>query len=1649
MKKLISKSARSLVYHIRQDSGADAILKIFPDDAETEELVQRELELSHKFTTPHFRKALSRTIHNNQLALLLEHIEGISLKSYLQKNPCSLESFYSIALNILDLLDDLQRLRMLHNRFNPYNILIEPVSGRLTLIDFSMAECAPFSPQFHAASKLDAAELPYFPPEQIGRIGRKSDYRSDFFSAGVLFYEILTRQLPYKSNQIGELLREIVLSPVPSARWVNSQIPKCLDEVLSKLLSKSTVDRYQSVYGLRRDIEFCRDSAESPEKRMAFIPGQHDRAIGFKISEKIYGRESDMGVLSQQLQHCIDGQKALVQIQGAPGTGKTALANRVRIEVLQQGGVFIYGQFDITKKENPFYAIAFALKELATHILCEDQHRLEQWRSVLHSAVGEVGKVLTNFVPEFKWIIGEQPEVPALTGAEAQSRLEYVFQRLFETLAVQGQPLIVFLDDFQWADHSSSQLVDALIHYPRLKYFMLITASRPDPNAMVLSSPVYKTNITHLSLRNLTSTDIYALLEDSIPTSDNHTLAQLIFEKTNGNPFYTHQFLHALWQSEVFSYDSRQNHWHYNSSQLSLLKETENVLEFILNRLKTLSGPTMGVLQVASCFGRQFGLNDLSVVCGKSIVYCQELLEDALLKEFIRKAQADNYEFAHDHILESVYQGLQELQRKCIHASIGQHFLKTYGNSPHSETLFNTTRQLHLGLEELPADEHWNYLILNYKCGVESSSKAAFSPALEYYRRAIMVLRPEHWGVHYELIVNLYIGAAESAAIVGERAMAEAWAQEIINRSNTLATRMKGYEVKLDILNENHEMSSAIELLLVLLNDLGYPIKRNPSQLDLLIEYGKTKLLLKGRKAEALAHLPAMTHESALMFMKLTAKCTTSIFSAAPELLPSIVFKQVQLSLKFGNSPYSAVGYAAYGFALASIMGDLNQGYAFGKLALGLVQTKPSDQVQAKVMAMFYGFLSYWKSDIREAIPALKKSYIMGRETGDLLYASFSATFHSCLLFFTGERLHLVAQLMQEDSVIILEMKQDLVYVVSENQRQMVHHLVSPQATDLSITGNEPTEKVFVQKLLDKKDSATLFDFYVYKLFLHYLLSEATLAYSFAEKAREREDESSSRQMSYPHYLLIAALAASDAYILEPHRRYLQRIQNAKTKLKKIAHSAPGNFLGMYQMVAGAYCSATGDLEMAKKYFGDGIEFAREKNYLHLEAIGYEALGKIFARTKAWSHCELVIRKSYATYWAWGSMAKCLHLERQYPELFIKDIRPQLPQRVDTVEQAIMMLQGRISTISDVKLLLKSLMQMVVELCHVDRALLLFSGWDQSIQVKIEEKAMSQILNSDAEVNGGFPLSAIHLALRSGQPVWSADLSKDARFFSDPYISQNAVQSLIGFPLGQGGNVKAIIYLETLTDRLPIGQETLNTLNAMAGLFHISVENAQLLEEHERVRRLETDYNNQLLTISHSAEENERRRIAADLHDDIGALLSTIKLYLSHGNSTAEINLKAKIILDQAIQNLRQLSHRLSPASLEKFGLVVALQSMIHDIQQASHLQIELRTNLVGRLPESIEVQLYRILQELFNNTLKYAQASSIFLRLEQKHNLLECEYTDNGVGFDMGAIQLKHEAGKAIGLQNIANRSRTLGGKLYIYSTVGHGIRMNLEIKL
>jgi serine/threonine protein kinase len=610
--------------------------------------LRHEFKILDSLDHPGIIKPLALETYPNGLALILEDFGGISLKQYLSQTALAIDEFLDIALQLVSALVELHQHQIVHKDLNPRNLLIHPSSGQVKIIDFSLSSrlSRQNTTSHPTASDPNLLEgtLAYLSPEQTGRMNRTVDYRSDFYALGVTFYELLTGQLPFQATDPLELVHcHIAKTPLPPHQLLPS-IPIALADLVMKLLAKTAEDRYQSALGLKADLLTCRQQLQQTGTIDPFPVGQLDCFSQFLIPQTLYGRDQEVATLLTTFDQVSAGAAELMLVSGYSGIGKTSLVHEVHKPISQRRGYFIAGKFDQFKRNVPYASLAQAFQELIRQLLTESDAQIAGWKTALLKALGANGQLIVEVIPEVERIIGPQPAVPQLGPAEAQNRFNRVFQQFVRVFSQPDHPLVIFLDDLQWADLPSLKLIELLATNPESQYLLLLGAFRN--NEVSLTHPLMPTldriqaagtAVHRLVLQPLGLPEVTQLVAHTLHTdlANAQPLAELVFKKTQGNPFFLTQLLKSLYQDGLLWFDFDQGRWQWDMAVLQGIEITENVVELMVNQIQKLSAETQQVLKLAACMGDKFALDILAIVNETSFAATATALWQALQAEFV------------------------------------------------------------------------------------------------------------------------------------------------------------------------------------------------------------------------------------------------------------------------------------------------------------------------------------------------------------------------------------------------------------------------------------------------------------------------------------------------------------------------------------------------------------------------------------------------------------------------------------------------------------------------------------------------------------------------------------------------------------------------------------------------------------------------------------------------------------------------------------------------------------------------------------------------------------------------------------------------------------------------------------------------------
>ncbi|MBC2694119.1 MAG: serine/threonine-protein kinase PknK, partial [Desulfobacteraceae bacterium] len=871
----------------READNLPVILKILkkthpaPDELA---LYRHEFDITSSLHLKGVVRAYSLEDYENRLAIIFEDFNGKSLDRLMAGSRLSLEEFLAIAIKTVDALESIHAENIIHKDVNPANIVINHETGELKIIDFGISTT--LSREEPAVKNLNILEgtLAYISPEQTGRMNRVLDYRTDFYSLGVILYELICRKLPFESDDLLEIIHSHIAKEPVEPYKLDQKIYRSVSEITMKLLAKNAEDRYQSSWGIKADLAECLSQLKNSGRIEPFPIAMHDISDRLQVFQRLYGREKEIEILMDAFERTANGEREVLMVAGRAGTGKTSIVKEIYKPIIARKGYFVSGKFDQFHRDVPYKAVIETFQELIRQILTESDIRLDQWREKLLAALGTNGQIIIDMIPNVELIIGTQPSVPKLEPFATQNRLNLVFQNFIQALCQQDHPLTIFLDDMHWADSASLKLVELMFTNKMAKYFFLIGAYRdnqvtPEHPLMITLNAIKKQGIAinHITLFSLDIENITQLLSDLLHADKEAAkpLAELVMQKTGGNPFFTEIFLKSFYEKKLLRFvppvpGADRGEWEWDMAGIKTLDITANVVELLTGKIRQFSKKTQQALKLGSCIGDQFELQTLAAICKKSSEETAASLQEALAESLVMisgdayklidpdieepaMGRRVEYRFSHERIHHATYSLISETERKLIHQQIGQYLLRIIPPEQHKKRIFDIVNQLNLGVELIDCQSDRNELVkLNLMAGRIAKQSAAFESAFFYLRAGIGLLGEDNWKSEYDMSLELYTEAAEAAYLCAEYALMEEFVLCILQRGKVLLDRAKAYEIRIEAYKAQYKLQEAIETALSILKELGLRFPEKPNKLNIMLDLLRTRLLLAGKRTSKL-----------------------------------------------------------------------------------------------------------------------------------------------------------------------------------------------------------------------------------------------------------------------------------------------------------------------------------------------------------------------------------------------------------------------------------------------------------------------------------------------------------------------------------------------------------------------------------------------------------------------------------------------------------------------------------------------------------------------------------------------------------------------------------------------------------------------------
>ncbi|WP_416666617.1 trifunctional serine/threonine-protein kinase/ATP-binding protein/sensor histidine kinase [Egbenema bharatensis] len=1316
--------SRTIVYRAVQTSTQQSVvIKVLRREYPSfSELVQfcNQYTIAKNLPIPGIIQPLHLEPLGKGYALVMEDWGGVALGQYIQHHPLGLSEMIAIAIQLADILHDLGQHRVVHKDIKPANILIHPETKQVKLIDFSIASLLPKETQEIQNPNVLEGTLAYLSPEQTGRMNRGIDYRSDFYSLGVTLFELATGQLPFHSSEPMELLHCHLAKQPPSICDVNPNLPLMLGEIIRKLMAKNAEDRYQSAIGLKHDLMQCQKNLHGP---VWFELGQHDVSDRFLIPEKLYGREQEVTTLLYSFGRVANGAAELMLVAGFSGIGKTAVVNEVHKPIVRWNGYFIKGKYDQFNRNVPFSAVVQALRDLMEQLLSESDVQLEQWKHRILSVVGENGQVLTEVIPELEQIIGSQPPAPDLSGSAAQSRFNRLFQKFIAVFATPEHPLVMFLDDLQWADAASLNLMQVLMTEKASGYLMLIGAYRdnevsPTHPLMLTLEDIQKTNarINTLTLAPLNQSDVNQLIADAFSCTPDLAwpFTELVYQKTAGNPFFITQFLKALYEDGLITFDGEIGFWQCDLATVRSLALTDDVVEFMSLQLQKLPSATQSILKLAACVGNQFDLATLAIVSEQPELETALSLWKALQEGFIiptnevykfyqnssifshqsttritdsqitnfqinnsqitdrSKELIVNYKFLHDRVQQAAYSLIPDSQKKAVHLKVGQLLLSSTSSETLEARIFDIVHQLYQGNEIIAQQSNRDEVAHLYlTAGKKAKASTAYKAAVDYFTAGIDLLTEQNWSTHYQLTFDLYREGAECAYLIGHLKQAETWFDLALSHAQDAFEQADIYAIQMYLkMTQGEDIQASFEDGLKGLSMLGMPLPRlleeQKAEIQIQLEQLQTKLATIC--PSDVFNLPEMSDQKQKLCMSLLADLWAAAYMGGDATLSYLsLLLMLNTSLTYGNTEASGFAYCLYGMNLAN-QGDYATAYEFGTLALKLDRHFNSTKFIYKTNNIFAHTINPYNQHLKTNLAVSRQAFQASQAGGDVVFGVWAVSFLIWAMILKGDCL----------PDIYAETEKYLGYVQQVNdvnmlyaftlQRQFLLNLQNTfQNTDLLHSHHSDysdEQPPYIQVWRQKQNFEHGINWYCFlKLQLSYLYGRYSDAVA---AAKEAEATLPCNAGFFPiilyHFYYPLSLAAlyPDATTVQ-QREYWEILQHHQQIFKNLSDFCPENFLHKYLLLSAEMAALSGHALEAVNLYDRAIAAAKANEYLQEEALANELAATFFLRWDKPLIAQEYMLKAYYGYARWGAKTKVADLEACYSQLLAPILRQERP----------------------------------------------------------------------------------------------------------------------------------------------------------------------------------------------------------------------------------------------------------------------------------------------------------------------------------------------------------------------------------------------------
>jgi PAS domain S-box-containing protein len=1445
--------------------GSSPILLVVAEDAAPGALkrLQHEYALKAELDGAWAARPVELSRYNDRLTLLLEDPGGEPLHRLLERR-LDVSEFLHIAIPLTRALRQMHERGLVHKDVKPANILVDKAKGGAWLTGFGIASRLPREHRVPEPPEVIAGTLAYMAPEQTGRMNRSIDSRSDLYALGVTFYQMLTGTLPFEATDpMGWVHCHIARQADPPDERAGD-IPTVLSSIVMRLLAKIAEDRYQTAAGVEADLQRCLAEWEAQRRIDEFPLGTRDLSERLLIPERLYGREREINTLLAAFDRVVaNGITELVLVSGYSGIGKSSVVNELHKALVPRGGLFASGKFDQYKRDIPYATLAQAFQNLVRPILGKSDAELSRWRDSLQEALGSNGALMVNLVPELELIIGKQPAVAALSPQEMQKRFQTVFRRFVAVFARREHPLVLFLDDLQWLDAGTLDVLEHLGTDPEMQYLLLVGAYRD--NEVRPFDPLMRTideirksgaSVWHVVLEPLTLHDIERLIADSLHCELEHAqpLAQMVQEKTAGNPFFVIQFISALAEEELIAFDQSKGAWNWDLARIRAKGFTDNVVDLMVGKLSRLPDKTRDAMQLLACLGNTAEIASLTSIQGQAEGEIDSQMWDAVRAGLVFRLD-QSYAFLHDRVQEAAYSLIPVDRRVAVHLRIGRSFVAAMDDEKLNEHIFDVVNQFNHGAALLSdPNEIERAADLNLRAGRKAKASSAYVSACRYFGAGIALLGPSGWARRYDLTYSLTLEHAECMFVSSRFDEAEKLIAELLLRADSRVDKAAAYRLKIELHVVRSENPQAVDCALECLRLFDIDLPAHPSRREVDAEYERIWRHLGDRSIESLVDLPRSTSPEAHAAMRVLATLISPAFWTDANLFDLHVCKMVNLSLTHGTTDASTTGYAWLGWVLCYAFNRYDDGYRFGKLALDLIE-KRGFVLDATRVRYAIGLIVSWMKPLATSIELFRTAFRTGVESGDHAFANFSACQVIIRLILTGVALD---EVWRESMPFMDFAKQtgfrdgaDLIV----SQQRFVAAMRAQTSSLSTFSDAEFDESAFEGALTADRMTTMVCWYWILKIGARFLSGEYGQALEAVEKAKQLlwATPGEIQVLDYHFYSALTLLSLAETTPPEQHGEWHARIVEHRRQLREWAVICPDTFESAATLVDAEFARVEGEHLDAERLYEDAIRLAHQQGFIQNEGIANELAARFYAARGFETIALTYLRNARHCYLLWGAEGKVRQLEQFHPQ--VRE-RP-MPASSNTATFGDLVEQFEVGTVvkasqvlsSEIVLdrLIERLVRIAIEHAGAARGvLILFSGDEPRIEAEATtgRGSVEVSLRQAAVTPSELPGSVLHYAIRTRESVILDDAAAQNPFSADEYFRQRHARSVLCLPLVKQADLIGMLYLENNLASHVFTPARISVLNLLSSQAAISIENARLYGElinENRVRQKAED----------------------------------------------------------------------------------------------------------------------------------------------------------------------------------------------------------------